>query len=167
MKLTLAEIMDKLGVGYELEPYALQPWDVYDEVKGVTAHAEVRMEGNGQEFITEVLLMPDEPSAENPPVQQIMRQRGAIQHSKWTILELKIKGKEEDNKVYNWEEKSCNLFRMIVLALKQNKIPDFDELIEDEMRSRERFGDQHGGGSSKSPKIRPAQLLDMKQGKGF
>jgi hypothetical protein len=50
--------------------------------------------------------------------------------------------------------------------LKMDKIPDIDELIENTLNSKERFAGGRGG-TSKAPKIKPQQLLNMKQGRGF
>jgi hypothetical protein len=168
MRLTLHELMEKLGVEYDLSPYETFPWSATDQLEEKTCSAEVRMNPDGDEVEAEIQLLFDNPEPGKPSVEQVLWLR-ATPHvqTKWAVAHLRIKGEVWENKVYNWEEKCCNFFRAVVASLALGTIPDIDELIEREMRAKERFGDQRGGGSGKSPKIRPAQLLDMKKGQGF
>lgn len=43
MKVALMEMLEKLGVGHEMSPYETNPWFYYDEEKGITCSAEVRI----------------------------------------------------------------------------------------------------------------------------
>lgn len=169
MRKSLQEMMDALGVGYVLGPYETFPWSVYDEERGQTCSAEVRMDHEGLELECEVQLLHDTPPEDKGPLEQIMWMQALPhqQNQKWSVQQLRIKGEDFANDTYNWEEKGCNLFRAIVQAIQLDEIPDFDRLIDEEMRSKERFGDQVGSGGGKSPKIKPAQLMDMKKGQGF
>lgn len=168
MRDTLNELMEKLGVTYVLSPYETCPWSAYDSVKGLTCSAEVRMNPDGDEIEAEIQMLYEDPEPGKPSVNQVLWLKATpFIQSKWCVSNLRIKGKVEVGSTYNWEEKCCNLFRACVNELNLGNIPDFDALVEREMRDKERFGDQRGGGSGKSPKIRPAQLLDMKKGQGF
>jgi hypothetical protein len=167
MRLTLHELMEKLGVDRELSPYETFPWSASDP-DGRTCSAEVRMNPDGDEVEAEIQMLLDDPEPGKSPVEQVLWLK-ATPHvqTKWAVGQLRIRAENWENKVYNWEEKCCNFFRAVAAALALGNIPDIDELIEREMRAKERFGDQRGGGAGKSPKIRPAQLLDMKKGQGF
>ena len=166
MRATLSELMDKLGVGYELAPYETFPWSVMDQ--NLTCSAEVRMNPDGTEVEAEIQLLTEEPEPGKKPIDQVfwMRVTPHIQ-SKWAVIQLRIKGEDWVEKVYGWEEKCCNFFRACVAELALGSMPDIEALLDREMREKERFGDQRGGGGGKSPKIRPNQILDMKKGQGF
>ena len=167
MRVTLNELMEKLGVPHTLSAYETWPYATTDTLTGKTCSAEVRMNPDGDEVEAEIQLVEDDEndmgSADSAGVQQlcwIMATpfRGDI----WAVKALKIKNENWVGKVYAWEEKCCNLFRAVTNELNKGHMPDFDELVEKEMKEKERFGDSRGGGAGKSPKIRPAQLLNLK-----
>jgi hypothetical protein len=113
-------------------------------------------------------MLLDEPIPGKPSVDQVLWLKASPQiQNKWSITELRIKGENWVSKVFNWDEKSCNFFRACITELSLGNIPDIEALIERELKEKERYGDQRGSGSGKAPKIRPAQLLDMKKGQGF
>lgn len=168
MRVLLKELSDKLGVGYLLSPYETCPWSVYDGDKGVTCSAEVRMSGEGNEIEAELQMLYDTPPAGKPPVEHVFYAQCKIATAdKWDAVVIKIRGADPDKTLYNWDEKALSFFHACVQELKMNKLPDIDELLERELKSKERFGSTDGGGSSKAPKIKPQQLLGMKQGRGF
>ena len=47
------------------------------------------------------------------------------------------------------------------------EMPNFDELLQEIFKEDSKFGGSTGQGGGKQPKIKPAQLLDMKTGQGF
>src|SRR5688572_19192001 len=148
MRVTLKELLDQLGVGYELSPYETCPWSVYDTEKGLTCSAEVRMDGEGKEIEAELQLMHDTPPAGKPGVEQVVwilcHLSGADQ--KWEPKALKLRG-QDDTAVFGWGEKSAEFFAACVQELKMDKIPDIDELIDSILHSKERFAGGRGGSS--------------------
>lgn len=60
MKMPIEELMEKLGVDRVLTPYETQPWFVYDEGKGITCSAEVRVAPRYEDIQTEIQLLFDE-----------------------------------------------------------------------------------------------------------
>ena len=125
------------------------------------------MNPSGDELEAEIQIFYDIPTPGKTSIEQILWLKAAPHiESKWDVSHLRIKRADWNNKIYGWEEKCCNFFRACVLEMEQGKIPDFDVLLEKEMSEKERFGGTRGGGAGKAPKIRPQQLLDMKQG-GF
>lgn len=62
MHMPLEKIMDRLGVGRILYAYETNPWFLYDEDKGVTCSAEVRMGPDSQDVEAEIQFIKDEPS---------------------------------------------------------------------------------------------------------
>lgn len=164
MRVALNELMEKLGVGYSLSPYETFPWSYYDEQKEETCSAEVRMGPDGEDVEAEIQMVYDQ----KPGIDQLLWMRATPRmQDKWTITELRIRREDYVGKVYDWEGKSCALFRSVIQILQAGSMPDFDELLDREMNSRERYGGKGGSGGGKQPKIRPSQLLDMKKGQGF
>jgi hypothetical protein len=172
MRITLHELMEKLGVPHTLSAYETWPFATMDALSGKTCSAEVRMSPDCDEVEAEIQLVEDDESdmgsADSAGVQQLFWLIATpFKEEKWAIKGLRIKSEDWVGKVFNWEEKACNLFRAITHELARGQMPDFDEIMEKEMKAKDRYGDQRGGGAGKSPIIRPGQLLDMKKGAGF
>ncbi len=86
---------------------------------------------------------------------------------KWSPKTLTVRGKDFANKLGDWEKKGCDFFRACVEALNMGELPDIDELMEEQLRDDSFFGGgRRGRVGRKSPKIKPAQLMGMKQGGG-
>ncbi|MEK7800860.1 MAG: hypothetical protein AAB276_00225, partial [Pseudomonadota bacterium] len=119
------------------------------------------------EIEAEIQVFYDNPSPGQSSIDQILWLKAApYTEGKWDVTHLRIKREDWNGKLYGWEDKCRNFFRACVADIEQGKIPDFDTLLEREMGENERFGGTRAGGAGKSPKIRPQQLLNMKQG-GF
>jgi len=172
MRVSFRELMDKLGVGHVLHAYETQPWLHYDSDEGITASAEVRLNGDGDEVEAEIQFMYDTPPPGKPPVEQIawMRIRPVIREKGlFCTTDLWIRRENWASKVYDWEIKSCNFFRACVREIKTERLPDIDMILSRELGSREVWGGAAGEGSNKSPKIKTNQLMyDLKnRGRGF
>jgi hypothetical protein len=166
MRLPLAELLQKMGVNMVLGSYETYPWSASDAALGKTCSAEVRMNPDATELEAELQIFYDVPEAGKPPIEQILWLKAIPHQDKWDVSELRIKREDWRGKMYAWEEKCCNFFRACVMELEQGKIPDIEALLEKEMKDNERFGGGRGG-AGKSPKIKPAQLLQMKQSNGM
>lgn len=167
MRLPIKELMDKMGVGYVPGPYESVPWSAYDGEKGTTCSAEVRMGPDSNEIEGEIQFMYETPPPGKGPMEPICYLRAAPQaDGNWNINDFKIRGEVYGQDKYNWEEKACTFFQLVVQELLAGNIPNIDDLLEEAFHSRDRFADQYGGGSSKSPKIKPEQMLNIK-GRGF
>ncbi len=166
MRVSVKDLMDKLGVGYVPGAYETVPWSA--AAAGRTCNAEIRMNDSGDEVEGEIQLMHDTPPTGKKPMEQICFLKcKPASDGEWTLTVFKIRGEPYGQDKYNWEEKAAKFFNAVVQELIGGNIPDFDELLEAAFHSRERFADQQGG-SSKSPKIKPGQLLNMKKGgRGF
>ena len=173
MRVDLAKLMEKLGVGHVLAPYETQPWLFYNPERGITGSAEVRMGPSGDEVEAELQFLYDEgiqqppsdpPRAPGMP-EQIMRLRATpIVTGEWSPINLWVKGEDYVNKIYDWEEKGCNFFKACAQALQSGEIPNVEELIEKELDDDGSGGGGRGRIGHKAPKIKPAQLLGMKKG---
>lgn len=165
MRVTLKELLDGLGVGDMLSAYETCPWSAYDEEKGVTCSAEVRMNSDADELEAEMQLMFDNPEEGKPPLEQVfwlLAKPSAA--NKWDVKDVKIRGEGNKDNAYAFEEKAVGFFHACVQELKMDKMPDIDEILAKEMKNNERYGGGAQGGGNKSPKIKPQQLLGMKGG---
>jgi hypothetical protein len=191
MRTDLKTLLEKLGVNHVLSPYETHPWFFYDEGRGLTCSAEVRMGPSGDDVEAEIQFLYDEgrepeetetategeTSSEtggattSPKMKiipgvpfQILRMRAIPIEGFWSPKELRVKGEDYKNKIYDWEGKGCNFFRACVEALAMSEIPNIDELIDRELDDDDGFGGKKGRIGRKAPKIKPAQLLGMKKG---
>jgi hypothetical protein len=168
MRETVKELMERLGVGYVLGPYETCPWSYYDAEEGVTCSAEASMGGDSEVVEAEIQMMYDDPPEGKTHMEQVCQLRAEpLVEEKWTVTEFKIQGEDIDERIYNWEEKSCNFFAAVVQCLNLDELPDIEKLIELEL-SNERGADQRGGGGGRSQKMRKAsQVLGVKKGGGM
>lgn len=167
MQLRIDELMDKLGVGRVLSPSDTQPWSFCDTAKGVTCMAEVRMGMDNDEVEAEAQLIYDTPPAGKPPMEQICLIRAKpVSDGSWDSVLFRVRGEPYGQDKYNWQEKCCLFFSYLVQSLQMEEMPDVDKLLEEAFKGRDRGADQRGGGGGKSPKIKPAALMNVKKG-GF
>jgi hypothetical protein len=169
MKLSYQDIMNKLGVGRPLNVYETQPWLTYDGEKGITCEAEVRCNHDQTEVEAELQLMFDTPKEGQRPVEQmclIKVERQKRLNNQYTVVSCLIKGEEWKGKLYDWETKSCNFFRLCVKEIKADKIPDIDAIEKKEMKDSGNYGSNQGDGSNKAPKINASQLMYDRKGIG-
>lgn len=168
MRITLKELMDKLGAGYIPGPYETVPWSYYDSESGTTCSAELRMGIDGDEVEGEIQMLYDTPPEGKGTMELVCALRAAPSAGdQWTLAEFKIRGEAYGQDEYNWEEKGCDFFQAVTAELVAERMPDIDDLLDECFRKRERFADQYGGGGGKSPKIKPGALLGIKKGQGF
>lgn len=167
MAFSKKDLMDKLGIGYELGPYETFPASCYDSASGRTCSAEARMDPDGAEIEAEIQMMHDTPPEGKPSMEQICQIKAKPIGQEWDVFVLRVRGEVFGQDLYNWQEKACNFFRAVLQELQSDTMPDIEELIDREFHSRERMGDQRQGGGGKSPKMKGAQLMGMKKGGGF
>ena len=196
MRLPLSELLQKLAVEHEMVPYETRPWVYYDDERGITCSAEVRMGTDGKDFESEVQFLYDDPemarqdfeatqkteeedsdssSGDNPPgvtvepveismIQQKFFIRARMMAVEtWSPIYLSLKREDYTNKIGEWEEKACNIFRSCVQSINMEEIPDIEELIKSEMEEGWGGRGRRGRIGKKSPKVKPGALLGMKK----
>jgi hypothetical protein len=192
MRLPLDKFLEKLSVGRALGAYETQPWFIYEETKGITCSAEVRMGPSGDDLEAEIQFLYDDPPTPEmlreaepkpgpdgaPPEfpgtyggmlsggrQQIMfLHAGAVITSEWAIKDLRIKGRNYVNAFGDWDVKACAFFTACTQAIMMNELPDVDALIEEHMKDDDFWGGgKRGKIGKKAPNIKPAQLLGLKK----
>ena len=167
MQLRIDELMDKLGVGRVLGAYETQPWSFYDPVKGITCSAEVRMGMDNDEIEAEAQFFYDTPPAGKSSMEQVcLIHAKPISEGQWDAVLFRVRNEPYGLDKYNWQEKCCLFFSLLVQSLQMEEVPDVDELLDEAFRGRDRGADQRGSGGGKSPKIKPAALMNIKKG-GF
>jgi hypothetical protein len=164
MRATLAELMDALGVGYEIGAYETVPWSHYDSEQGITCSAEIRMSPDADEIEGEIQMMFDTPPEGQAPFENTCYLMAKPKSDKtWDIETFLIRGEAFEEEAYDHSKKAALFFSNVVRDLMASEIPDIDELLDEAFRKDERFAGK-GSGGSKSPKLRGAQLMGMKKG---
>lgn len=171
MRIELDKMLEKLGVSYVLSPYETMPWVHYDDIKGETCSAEVRMGPSGDDVEAEIQIIKDETDDDGSDDsstggrEQIMWMRAdATSQDQWGPKQLRIKDKDYVNDFAGWEEKGCEFFRAVIEALQMGEIPNFDDLIDEHMKDDSFYGGgRRGRIGRKSPNVKPGQLLGMKK----
>lgn len=176
MRLPLNKFLEKLGVGHTLSPYETYPWFLYDEARGMTCSAEVRMGPGGEDVEAEIQFLRDEKEDGDtgkgggdtlPPGgrEQVLWMRAApVIPGEWTPKLLRIKGKDYVNAFHDWETKGCDFFFACISAIQMGEIPDVEALVESKMQDDSDWGGGRTGRvGRKSPKIKTNQLMGMKK----
>ena len=164
MRETLDKFLQKLAVQHILAPYETQPWVHYDESRGLTCSAEVRMGSAGDDVEAEIQLLKDEPEAGDDGCEQILwMQAEPVSDGLWSPVALRILGTNYLNELHDWEGKGCQFFRSSVEAMLMGEIPNFEELVEQHMQDDDKGRGSSGRIGRKSPKANPAALLGMKK----
>ncbi len=133
MRIIYKELMEKLGVGYELSPYETRPWLLQDEEKGITCSAEVRVGPGAEDVELEIQFLHEEDSMEEgsyDPEQIMMMRFTPTKDGLWSASIMLVKGEDYANKIYNWGERGAEFFCSFIGAIQMGEIPDIDELIE-------------------------------------
>lgn len=190
MRISIEEIMEKLGVDRILYAYETQPWFLYDEEKGITCCAEVRMGPEQEDLETEIQFIYDDDTEREVIIKEIVKNAdgedeettrtettsgGQVQmmimrlkpaaEKKWSAVALRVKGEDYYNKFHNWDTKACDFFRAAIEAIQMGELPDIDELLKTQLSEDDQWG---GGGrrgrvGRKSPKANASALLGMKR----
>jgi len=170
MRVEYKELMEKLGVGYNLSAYETRPWFLYDDEKGISCSAEVRAGPGLEDVEAEIQFLFDDLSDEEElgsvggGTQQVFLLR--IKPSKdgiWSPCHLIIKGESYVNKIHDWEGKGCGFFRACIEDIQMSVLPDIDDLIDTELQDDKRGGGKKGKVGKKKPSINPNALVGMKQ----
>lgn len=160
--------MEKLGLDRILAPYETQPWFFYDDEKGITCSAEVRMGPRYEDVEAEVQFIKDEDDSEGEGesggYEQIMRLRAEPSVAgAWTTKQLRVKGKNLENLMYNWEEKGCDFFYACVQSMLIGELPDIENLAKQHLHNKEgEGGGRRGRVGRKSPKMSNKKGMGMK-----
>lgn len=162
MRVPLIELLEKLAVDREMYPYETQPWLHYDEDKGITCSAEVRMGPGGSDVEAEIQFLYDDEAEipeeeeddedekdskgkddEDKPLKRPLVVDGRMQvlwmhaepitDDKWGPRKLMIKNKDYTNEIHDWEGKGCTFFTRCIQSIQMGELPDIDSLIKEEM----------------------------------
>lgn len=176
MRVPLKKMLENLGVRHVMVAYETYPWVYYDEGTATTCSAEVRIGAKADDFEAEVQFLKDDDDDEDsegesgegdrllkPPQQKFFMRGRALKDQTWAPTFASIEKEDYTNKVAEWEEKACALFRACIQAMQMGQLPDIDALVKQE------FPDEWGGRGGrgkigrKSPKVNPGALLGIKK----
>ncbi len=159
MRVTYKELMEKLGIDYELAPYETKPWFLYDEETAITCSAEVRIGPGIQDVEAEIQFLHEEQEDDEESdsegesgggiqIKQILLMR--FEPSKdqvWAEKSMFVKSENYNNKIHNWGERGCNFFVSCISALQMGELPEIDEMIEKDLT------DKQGGGRGRRGRV--------------
>jgi len=104
MRVLKKELMDKLGVGYELGAYDAYPLSYYDGDSGRTCNAEVRMDADGQELEAEIQMMYDTPPEGKASMVQCfwIKANAVGTAGEWELTDIKLQDEPEVKEIGRW-----------------------------------------------------------------
>ena len=173
MRIPLKDLLEKLAVGHVLSPYETHPWLHYDEERGITCSAEIRMSPDGDEIEGEIQFLHDEGEDEEDgdatgaigPRQQVYLGAKPVKDDLWALSAFTVKGEDYVNQIPEWDKKAYEFFQACIQAINMGTLPDIDDLTEKILKD-DSFGSggKRGKIGRKSPKVKPNQLLGLKGG---
>ncbi len=138
MRIEYAELMEKLATGHILSPYETRPWFVYEEERGISCSAEVRVGPGMADVEAEIQFLYDEEDARyddesgfGGPEQIMLIRFRPSKDNIWSASLMVVKGEDYENKIHDWDERGCEFFSACIGAIQMGEIPDIDELIDD------------------------------------
>ncbi len=147
MRVEYKDLMEKLGVGHELQPYETRPWFLYDNESGITCSAEVRVGPGASDVELEIQFLHDEDDARYEdemtyagPEQIMMMRFLPSKEQIWSATVMFVKGEDYRNKIHSWGERGCEFFTLCIGAIQMGELPDIDGLIESELTDDTRGG---------------------------
>ncbi len=147
MRVEYAELMEKLGVGHILSPYETRPWFLHDTDQGITCSAEVRIGPGADDVEAEIQFLYDEEDGryENEESfggpEQILHMRFLpTKEQIWSSTSMTIKKESYENKIHDWQGRGCEFFTACIGAIQMGELPDIEELIEEILTDRDRYG---------------------------
>ncbi len=166
MRVSLNELLKKLGIEEELAPYESRFWFHSDDSEALSCSAEVRMGPENTDLEAEIQLLQQNVSEGQKPQEQVLIMRALpVTKTEWGPKYLIIQGHNYTNEFYDWEGKGCAFFTDCIQSLQMGEIPDFDELVDKHMQDDERSGrGKRGKIGRKSPSVNPNTLLGIKKG---
>ncbi len=166
MRVTFKDLLEALGIYRILSAYETNPWMLYDDEKGISCSAEVRIGSAAQDAEAEIQFLYDNPEEHNKtnPDQIMLMRIKPTNEGLWAPYYLKIQGEDYINKFSGWEKKGCEFFFACVQAMQMGDLPDIEDLIKKHLKDEDSDRQGRGKIGRKSPKINPANLLGMKKG---
>ncbi|MGH1404605.1 MAG: hypothetical protein ACRBDL_10220 [Alphaproteobacteria bacterium] len=147
MRVQYNDLMSKLGVGHILSPYETRPWFVYDEERGLTCSAEVRVGPGAEDVEAEIQFLHDEVDSRyededsyGGPQQVFFMRFKPSRDNLWSAEFLLAKGQRLTNEIYNWGERGADFFCLFIGALQMEEIPDIEEMIDEHLTDRSSGG---------------------------
>lgn len=179
MRVEYKELMDKLGVGYELSPYETRPWYMYDSVRGIACSAEVRVGPGAEDVEAEIQFLYDdreegeeetggEEGGDSGPrpqgvVQMLLLRVMPFRDKLWTPTLFVVKGENFTAKIYDWESRGCQFFQDCIQAIQMDELPNIDDMIDNDLDDAKGGRGKRGRVGKKAPKVNPAALMGMKR----
>lgn len=147
MRIEYEELMERLGTGHILSPYETRPWFHYDSEQGISCSAEVRIGPGADDVEAEIQFLYDEEDGRYEDEdnfggpEQIMHMRFLPSKDRiWSATAMKVKKEDYENKIHDWQGRGCEFFTACIGALQMGELPDIDELIEEILTDRDRYG---------------------------
>ncbi len=172
MRASYKELMDMLGVGFELAPYQTRPWFLHDAEQGITCSAEVRVGPGGEDVEVEIQFLYDENDARYvedekyaEPEQVMLMRFLPSKEQVWMEKLMFVKGEDYASKISEWGERGCTFFNLCIGAIQMGELPNIDELIEQELTDRAGGrGGRKGRVGKKGFKVeqKPIPMMGMK-----
>ncbi len=164
MSIRTGELLRKLGIDHDLSPYQTVPESVHMSGQGVTMTAEVRRGAEDDPIEAEILRFYDEPEPGKPPMELLFSlQLTWSKPDEWRFHKLLIKGEDWTSKFAGWDDKCLRVYMRCAQTMNAGELPDFDEIVEQEMRDDSFLGGgYYGGGGGRAPRVK-GDMMGMKK----
>lgn len=136
MRVKLQEMLKRLGVDHDLQPYQTVPFDYFDKSRGIDFMAGVSMSGDRKTVEAEIQLITYSEDSDEPHFEQVFMMQAHLDGTggryiskdvdTYTVDVLRIMGQPNiAGKKFDWFEKGCRFFKSCVSHIRKGIVPDF------------------------------------------
>lgn len=167
MRLKRNEILSKMCVFRELEPYGSEQWAVFSDKLDASCTAQVRASSDGEQIEADIMVTYNEPRPNMPAYVQIMWFKAELQPTGFYVVkECRIQNENKVNSCFEWTQKSMRFFALTVQQLEQGNLPDFKDIADVAFKDEGQWADMWGDGGGRQPKFK-SEMMMKTSSKGF
>lgn len=155
MRVSLEQLMNKIGVEGTLRPYETIPFDYFNPDKGLDVMAEVSLSGDGGEINVEIQQIEHGADGKTNFRQILQLQLEREPTGTFMATSLRHNGQLLSGKKRNWFEGACRFAKQSIALLKKGTVPDFEAIYKatiDEAEGNATAGGSGGGRALKGDK---------------
>ncbi len=163
MRISLEQLLTKMGIEQSLEPYETIPFDYFNDDKGTDFTAGISMSGDTKFIDCEIQIIEEKAGEALPDLRQIFFMRAEKDKSgQYNAIYLKVMGKVLSGNNRNWFENGCRFFKLCTSHIKKGMVPDFEILYKSAFGTKSGDSGSAGGSSSRNlkndkPPAKPAK----------
>lgn len=164
MRVTLEQLMNKIGVEADLRPYETIPFDYFNPERGLDVMAEVSLAGDGDGINIEIQQIEHGADGKTNVRQILQLQLEREATGMFMATSLRYNGQILSGKKRNWFEGACRFIKQSIALLKKGTAPEFETIYKATIDEAE--GNATAGGSGGGRALKGDKAVNKPPGRG-